>query len=181
VEAKRLVRVSKFLSRHLRHSPERIGIALDSQGWVAIDALLDAASRHGVAISRTELDEIVARNDKARFAIDGDRIRASQGHSVAVDLGLEPLTPPSWLFHGTVGRVLAAIREEGLRPMRRHHVHLSADRETSVKVGSRRGAPVVLSVDSGRMHAEGVMFYRSDNGVWLVDAVPPRFIAFPER
>ncbi|MDT9681853.1 RNA 2'-phosphotransferase [Streptomyces sp. TRM76323] len=180
MDERRAVKVSKYLSRHLRHQPERIGLVLDPQGWVAVDDLLRAMARHGMPLSRAELEHVVAVNDKRRFALDGDRIRASQGHTVDVDLGLPPATPPAYLYHGTVGARLEAIRAEGLRPMSRHHVHLSPDRETAARVGSRRGRPVVLTVDAGAMHGDGHVFHVSANGVWLTDGVPPRYLRFPE-
>ncbi|MEU0830573.1 RNA 2'-phosphotransferase [Streptomyces sp. NPDC056231] len=179
MDERRTVKVSKYLAKHLRHQPERIGIRLDPNGWVTIDELLRAAARHGFPITRAELDHVVAANDKQRYAIEGDRIRASQGHTVPVDLGLSPSEPPAYLYHGTVGRALDAIRTEGLRPMNRLHVHLSADRETATRVGARRGRPVVLSVDAGAMHRAGHLFYVSANGVWLTDSVPPEFLRFP--
>jgi putative RNA 2'-phosphotransferase len=177
-DGRRTVKVSKYLSKHLRHQPGRIGLALDEGGWVEIDALLAAAAAHGFRISRDELDHVVATNDKKRFAIAGTRIRASQGHSVDVDLGLPPATPPAFLFHGTVVRNLDAIRAEGLRPMNRHDVHLSPDRETATRVGARRGRPVVLTVDAGAMHRDGHVFRISANGVWLTEAEPPRYLRF---
>ncbi|MFM9369003.1 RNA 2'-phosphotransferase [Streptomyces sp. Da 82-17] len=175
----RNVKVSKYLSKHLRHEPGRIGLTLDPAGWTEIDALLDAAAAHGFPITRAELDRAVATNDKQRFAVDGGRIRANQGHSVDVDLGLPTATPPAYLFHGTVAAHLDAIRREGLRPMNRHDVHLSPDRETATRVGARRGRPIVLSVDAGAMHADGHTFRRSENGVWLTAAVPPRYLRLP--
>ncbi|WP_030193425.1 RNA 2'-phosphotransferase [Streptomyces sp. NRRL S-87] len=179
MDERRTVKVSKYVSKHLRHQPERIGLALDPQGWVEIDDLLAAAAAHGFPLTRAELDHVVAANDKQRFAVEGTRIRANQGHTVAVDLGLPEAEPPAYLYHGTVPAVLAAIRTEGLRPMARHHVHLSADRETATRVGARRGRPVVLGVDAGAMRAAGHVFRISANGVWLVDAVPPQFLRFP--
>jgi putative RNA 2'-phosphotransferase len=172
------VTVSKYLSKHLRHQPERIGLTLDEAGWVEIDTLIAAAAAHGFRFTRDELDHVVATNDKRRFAVKGTRIRASQGHSVDVDLGLPPATPPAYLYHGTVARHLDAIRAEGLRPMNRHDVHLSADRETATRVGARRGRPVVLPVDAGAMHRDGHVFRVSANGVWLTRHVPPRYVRF---
>ncbi|MEU6877622.1 RNA 2'-phosphotransferase [Streptomyces sp. NPDC046712] len=179
MDERRTVKVSKYLSKHLRHQPERIGLVLDANGWTEIDTLLRAAAAHGFPISRAELDHVVAANDKKRFAIEGTRIRASQGHTVAVDLDLPPAEPPAYLYHGTVASRLDAIRAEGLRPMARHHVHLSPDRETATRVGARRGRPVVLSVDAGAMHRAGYVFHVSANGVWLTDTVPPEFLRFP--
>src|SRR5262245_17031819 len=173
MDERRLVRISKYLAKHLRHDPEWIGIELDAEGWVDVPVLLRAAAEHGFAITRAELELVVADNDKQRYVIDDDRIRASQGHSVQVELGLPPVEPLAVLYHGTVARVLPAIREEGLRPMSRQHVHLSPDRQTAVRVGSRRGAPVVLEVDAKAMYAEGHEFRLSANGVWLVGHVPP--------
>ncbi|MEU2064640.1 RNA 2'-phosphotransferase [Streptomyces sp. NPDC013455] len=178
MDERRTVKVSKYLSRHLRHQPGRIGLTPDPGGWVEIDALLAAATAHGFRFTREELDHVVATNDKQRFVIEDGRIRASQGHSIEVDLGLPPATPPPHLYHGTVPARLAAIRAEGLRPMNRHAVHLSADRETATRVGARRGRPVVLTVDSGTMHRDGHVFHLSANGVWLTAAVPPQYLRF---
>ncbi|MFJ7151193.1 RNA 2'-phosphotransferase [Streptomyces sp. NPDC100445] len=180
MDERRTVQVSKYLSRHLRHQPERIGITPDPGGWVEIDTLIAAATAHGFRFTREELDHVVATNDKRRFVTRDGRIRASQGHTIEVDLGLPPATPPPHLYHGTVGGSLDAIRAEGLRPMRRHDVHLSADRETAGRVGARRGRPVVLTVDSGAMHRDGHVFHVSANGVWLTAAVPPRYLRFPD-
>ncbi|MFI6290522.1 RNA 2'-phosphotransferase [Nonomuraea sp. NPDC050790] len=179
MDERRLVRVSKYLSRHLRHDPGRIGLELDANGWTDVEALLAAAAAHGFSITRQELDEAVAKNDKRRFTVEDGRIRANQGHSVPVDLDLPVATPPDVLFHGTVSRVLPAIRAEGLRPMNRHHVHLSPDRETARRVGARRGRPVILVVDAATMHAGGHAFHLTANGVWLATAVPPAYISFP--
>ncbi|GAA0392300.1 putative RNA 2'-phosphotransferase [Acrocarpospora corrugata] len=178
-DERRLVKVSKYLSKHLRHQPERIGITLDANGWVGVPELLAAAGAHGFPISEGELADAVAGNDKQRFVIEGDRIRANQGHTVEVDLGLPEVEPPAFLFHGTVAASVPGIQVDGLLKMRRQHVHLSPDRETATKVGARRGRPVVLSVDAGAMHEAGQIFFRSVNGVWLTDHVPPSFIRFP--
>lgn len=170
---------SKFLSYVLRHEPGAIGIALDSGGWVDVHELLEACAKHGRPLSRAELDEVVAMDSKQRFAYagDGKRIRANQGHSTAVDLEYEPAEPPGVLFHGTVRRLLPAIREKGLLRMQRHHVHLSPDEATARVVGGRRGKPVILRVDARRMHEAGHVFYHTPNGVWLTDTVPAAFIS----
>jgi len=172
------VHTSKFLSYVLRHRPDSIGIALDENGWVDVEVLLAAAERHGKRLSRQVLERAVAENDKKRFAFseDGRRIRASQGHSVSVDLALEPIEPPELLYHGTVERFLESIREKGLVRGSRHHVHLSPDEATARKVGSRRGKPVILVVEAGRMHQAGYQFFRSANGVWLTESVPAEFL-----
>ncbi len=176
MDERRTVRVSKYLSQHLRHQPDRIGVTLDDNGWVTVETLLSAAARHGFPITRAELDHVVAVNDKRRFTVAGDRIRANQGHTVTVDLDLPPAQPPAYLYHGTVAGAMDAIRAEGLRPMTRHHVHLSPDRETATRVGARRGRPLVLTVDAGAMHRAGHVFRVSANGVWLADSVPPQFL-----
>ena len=174
----RQVTVSKFLSKYLRHEPEALGLSLEPGGWVLVDDLLSGAAKIGFAISREELDRVVAESDKKRFAFDetGTRIRANQGHSTEVDLQLKESTPPDQLFHGTVERFLAAIMAEGLQKMARHDVHLSPDVQTASKVGERRGKPVILLIDSAKMAAEGFKFRLSENGVWLTDHVPPQYI-----
>ncbi|MDP9794395.1 putative RNA 2'-phosphotransferase [Catenuloplanes nepalensis] len=172
-------RISKRLSLVLRHRPESVGITLTADGWVAVPTLLDALARHGLPLTRDQLTRVVDENDKRRFTIEGDRIRANQGHSVTVDLGYEAQEPPETLYHGTADRNLAAIREQGLIKGRRHHVHLSADPDTAHRVGTRHGRPVVLTVEAARMAADGHSFFRSANGVWLTDAVPPEYVAGP--
>jgi putative RNA 2'-phosphotransferase len=175
LDEKRAVRTSKFLSRVLRHDPGAIGIVLDEGGWVDADELIAASARAGRRFSRAELEHVVANNNKKRFAFsdDGRRIRASQGHSVEVDLGLTAAEPPAVLYHGTASTTLPIVLREGLKPMSRRDVHLSADVETAVRVGSRHGRPVVLVVDAAALAAEGHEFRVSANGVWLTDAVPP--------
>jgi putative RNA 2'-phosphotransferase len=174
----RLVTVSKFVSKYLRHEPQTLGLVLEPGGWVLVDDLLEGAAEIGFLISRTELVEVVAESDKRRFSFDerGEKIRANQGHSAAVDLQLPDARPPDVLYHGTPEKFVAVILVEGLRKMRRHDVHLSPDVATAVRVGSRRGKPVILVVDSDRMAADGYTFRVSANGVWLTDNVPPQYL-----
>ncbi|MDH6129447.1 RNA 2'-phosphotransferase [Kitasatospora sp. GP82] len=183
MDEKRLVKTSKLLSRVLRHDPGAIGVPMDGSGWVRVDALLAALAVRGTRLSRAELDFVVENNNKRRFAYseDGASIRASQGHTVAVDLGLPATEPPPVLYHGTTGSSLDAILREGLRPMSRQDVHLSTDTETAVRVGSRHGRPVVLVVDAAALAADGHVFRVSANGVWLTDAVPPGYLRVAAR
>ena len=178
---KQRTRTSKFLSLVLRHEPQRIGLDLDPSGWVEVEALLTACRHHGMPIERADLDEVVATNEKKRFAFsdDGRRIRASQGHSIEVSLGYTPQSPPSQLFHGTATRFLDSIRKDGLNKRERHHVHLSADADTAQKVGQRHGKPAILIVLAEAMHSRGHAFFLSENGVWLTENVPVEFIEFP--
>lgn len=166
----------------LRHRPEHFGVRLDAAGWAAMDDAVVGLARRGLDVDRALVLEVVASSDKRRFALspDGRRIRANQGHSIDVDLGLAAVTPPPVLYHGTVVRFLAGIRERGLLPRGRRHVHLSGDPETAERVGRRRGPPVVLTVDAAPMAAGGHPFFRSENGVWLTDRVPPEYLRFPE-
>lgn len=172
--------ISKFLSLVLRHQPEKIGLELDENGWSDVEALLSKMAEHRFAVSLDELKEVVEENDKQRFSFNGDltKIRANQGHSVDVELNLSVQVPPDYLYHGTVDKFVPQIRMEGLKKMNRHHVHLSKDKETAVKVGNRRGEAVILLVRSRQMYDNGMPFFLSENGVWLTDHVPPMFIEF---
>ena len=174
MSGRRAVTVSKFLAKHLRHRPEAIGLVLDDAGWARVDDLLAACARAGFPIARDELDAAVFAPGKRRYVYDesGTRIRASQGHSLAVDLGYAPSVPPDVLFHGTHPGALDAILAGGLAPMGRRHVHLSVDAASARQVGARRGRPVVLEVDADALHRAGHPFLLADNGVWLTDAVP---------
>lgn len=180
VNDKTLVKLSKRMSLALRHAPDRFSLELDRAGWARVGDLLDA-----LRISRTELDIVVARDSKQRFALrrdaDGtEQIRANQGHSIQIDLGLVAQVPPDRLYHGTTVAALDSIRATGLHRAQRHHVHLSADIDTARRVGARRaGGVVVLTVDAAAMTRAGHLFYRSANGVWLTDAVPPGYLAVP--
>lgn len=171
--------ISKFLSLVLRHEPEAAHLTLDAAGWADVEALLAGCAKAGKPLSRAELDHVVSTNAKKRFEFnaDGTHIRASQGHSVEVALDYAPMMPPV-LFHGTATRFLDSIREQGLLKMQRHHVHLSADIKTTMDVGARHGKPVLLTIQAAEMHAAGHAFFRSTNGVWLVDHVPVTFILF---
>ncbi|WP_073130052.1 RNA 2'-phosphotransferase [Palleronia salina] len=173
-------RKSKFLSLILRHKPEEVGLTLDPAGWVPIDRLLRAMKAHGRPMSREELIDLIEGSEKKRFSIsaDGKLIRAAQGHSIDIDLGLTPREPPINLYHGTARHNLDGIFAAGLQPMRRRQVHLSVAPADAEAVGRRHGKPVVLRLAALSMHEEGHVFSRADNGVWLVDAVPPQFIGF---
>jgi putative RNA 2'-phosphotransferase len=176
-----LVKLSKFLSLILRHKPQVIGLSLDRQGWANIEELIDLVNQHGIPLSRDLLEIVVVTNDQQRFAFNGDRskIRANQGHSLAINLGLSSCQPPSELFHGTATRSLASIRSQGLVSGQRQHVHLTADQSTAIKIGQRHGQPTVLKVAAEAMYLAGFEFFVSENGVWLTDTVPPRYIQFP--
>lgn len=175
----KLTSISKFIALVLRHQPEHIGLTLDEAGWADVSELLAKAAAAGRPIAPGVLQEVVATNDKQRFSFsaDGRRIRANQGHSVEVTLGLAPVEPPAQLYHGTATRFLDTIWRGGLDKRQRHHVHLSADLATARAVGQRHGSVVVLQVDAARMRGDGHLFYRSDNGVWLTDHVAPRYLA----
>lgn len=180
--ADQLTRTSRFLSLLLRHKPETIGLELSDEGWAKVDELVALARAAGHDISESLLHEVVETNDKRRFAFsaDGSRIRASQGHSFAVDLQFVPMEPPDMLFHGTVQRFLNSIRASGLEPRERQHVHLSHTMETAMSVGARRGTPVLLEVRAREMRVAGHEFFQSENGVWLTTYVPCGFIRFPD-
>jgi putative RNA 2'-phosphotransferase len=177
-QAAEVTAASKFLAYVLRHDPAAIGITLDGAGWIRVDDLMAAVGRHGRPLSAQTLRQVIHAPGKRRFEIRDGLIRAAQGHSVPVDLGLASAEPPAALFHGTVARSLPGILAEGLQPGRRTHVHLSADQATATAAGARRGRPVVLRVDAAGMRAAGHEFLRAANGVWLTAGVPSAFIAW---
>ncbi|MCX2784652.1 RNA 2'-phosphotransferase [Microbulbifer thermotolerans] len=178
--SKQLNKISKFLSFVLRHKPEAIGLELDPNGWANINDLISKAntSDEQINLDRNLIQEVVETSDKKRFVISGNgqNIRANQGHSINVDLQLEPVTPPEFLYHGTATRFLDRILKEGLKPQQRQYVHLSTDIETASVVGQRYGKPVVLKIKSLLMHEQGFTFYLSDNGVWLTTQVPRDYL-----
>jgi len=176
---KEQIRVGKFLSLVLRHNPQKINIELDEEGWTDVTILLRQLKKFNHAITFEELEFLVENNPKQRYSFNSNqsKIRANQGHSVQVDLGLKKVAPPDILFHGTADRFLEEIQGKGLIKMSRHHVHLSADEETASKVGKRHGRLVMLQVDAKRMSEEGFEFYLSENNVWLTDHVPSEFLS----
>ncbi len=178
INEKQLTKISKFMSLVLRHAPEKIGLTLDENGWANVSDLIAKMKKHGTRIDRETLEYIVSNNNKKRFAFsdDGERIRASQGHSIQIELGYTAQRPPAKLYHGTSHKNVDNIFRTGIQKMSRHHVHLSADKATARNVGSRHGKPVILTIDTQAMEKENYTFFCSDNGVWLVDSVPKRFI-----
>jgi putative RNA 2'-phosphotransferase len=174
----RQIRISKYLSKHLRHQPERLGLELLPGGWVSVEHLLAAAAANGFEISLTELQQVVSSSDKQRFALNdgGDLIRANQGHSIEVDLQLTAKIPPNLLYHGTHIKAIDPILATGLDKMSRHHVHLTTDLNMAHQVGGRRGKSAVLIVNAIAMMEDGYDFYCTDNDVWLVESVPPQYL-----
>ncbi|MGK5042182.1 RNA 2'-phosphotransferase [Janthinobacterium sp. GB1R12] len=174
---------SKLLSRWLRHRPDAIGLEIDKRGWVDVAELLLKSAGAEAALTHDELMQIVVENDKQRFSLSEDRtrIRAAQGHSVDVDLKLPVKIPPSVLFHGTVQKFIASIRRQGLLPGTRRDVHLSATKKTAEEVGARRGTAVVLIVETYPLLHDGYQFRCAENGVWLIQRVPAKYIRFPDK
>ena len=177
---KKLKQISKFMSLVLRHKPETIGLKLNENGWANVQEMIDKMNTTGADVDIELIHTIVETNDKKRFAFNEDKtmIRASQGHSVEVDLNLNEVQPPEFLYHGTIQESVDIIRLEGLKKMSRQHTHLSKDKESAIKVGSRRGKPVILVIRAAAMHADGYRFYLSANEVWLTDEVPVQYIQF---
>ena len=172
-------RISKYLSLVLRHKPEIIGLNLDENGWADVEELQEKCAKQNRAFTLEELDEVVETNDKKRFILNEDKtkIRANQGHSIDIDLALKPQQPPEFLYHGTAETNLASIFEKGIEKRNRQHVHLSQDKETATKVGMRHGKPVILTIETGKMHEDGILFYLSENKVWLTDFVDAEYIS----
>lgn len=171
--------ISKFLSYVLRHHPDLIHLHLDENGWANVNELITKSTRHSLGFTFEELDEIVQTNNKKRFAFNEDKtmIRASQGHSIDINLALIPQQPPEFLYHGTAQSNLDSIVEKGIEKRSRQHVHLSADKETATKVGMRHGKPIILTIKTGEMFENGIHFYLSDNEVWLTDFVDAKYIS----
>ena len=176
------VTISKFISLVLRHNPSLIKLDLDANGWVSVDQLIANASKvQNVAFTKEDLFRVVDTNDKKRFALNEDktRIRASQGHSINVDLQLEPIEPPDILYHGTANKSIRFILREGINKMTRTHVHLSDTMHTAEKVGKRHGEVIVIPIKAKLMHQDGFKFYKSENNVWLTDSVPTKYFDIP--
>ncbi|OWP87928.1 RNA 2'-phosphotransferase [Flavobacterium covae] len=175
---KEIKNISKFLSLILRHSPETINLKLDENGWADVEELITKSNKNRKLLDFETLQYVVETNDKKRFSFNDDltKIRANQGHSISVDLELQPQTPPDELYHGTVAKFMDAILKDGLQKMSRQHVHLSKDKETAIKVGNRRGGAIILKINTHQMTKDGYLFYCSENGVWLTDEVPPKYI-----
>lgn len=173
-------RLSKFLSLLLRHQPDKIGLKLDEYGWANVNELLSKINSSENRLSFEDLKEIVDSDEKNRysFTVDFKKIRANQGHSISVNLELNETSPPEVLYHGTIQKYILSIKESGLQKQNRNYVHLSADKETAIKVGKRRGHPIVLQIKAKYMFNEGYQFYLSNNGVWLINHVPVKYIDF---
>jgi putative RNA 2'-phosphotransferase len=178
ISDKQLIHISKFLSLVLRHQPETIGIQLDQNGWTEIDELIEKTNSYGILFDREILNHIVATNSKKRFAFNDtlDKIRASQGHSVEIELCYTNQKPPEILYHGTSKNSVQSILDTGLEKRSRQHVHLSNDIETAIKVGQRHGKPYVFKVDAEQMYNDNFQFFISDNSVWLTDIVPTKYL-----
>jgi putative RNA 2'-phosphotransferase len=176
--SKNEINISKFLSLVLRHQPETISIQLDQNGWTDVNDLIEKANNYGVKFDRETLNHIVATNTKKRFAFNEtlDKIRASQGHSINIELGYKNEKPPEFLFHGTAEKFVKSILDIGLEKRNRQHVHLSSDIETAIKVGQRHGKPFVFKVFAEQMYNDNFQFFISDNGVWLTDNVPTKYL-----
>ena len=178
INEKQATHISKFLSLVLRHQPETIDIELDQNGWADVDLLIEKANNYGVKFDIETLKHIVETNSKKRFAFNDsfNKIRASQGHSIDIELGYTNQKPPEILYHGTSVKSVQSIIYTGLEKRNRQHVHLSSDIKTAIKVGQRHGNSFVFIVLSEQMYYEKFEFFFSANGVWLTDNVPTKYL-----
>ena len=170
--------ISKYISLILRHKPETIGITLDEHGWANVEELISGIKKTH-PLTRETLEEIVSSDEKQRYSFNEDHtlIRANQGHSIPVDVELEEMMPPKYLYHGTGEKYVSSIDEQGLISKSRLYVHLSANPETAINIGSRHGRPVVYRVQAECMAKDGMAFYKSVNGVWLTKNVPIQYLS----
>lgn len=176
-----LVKLSKLLSLMLRHEPSRFGIELDPEGYASLIDVLDAAKQSFENVTAADIRAVVdtIESDKRRFTIVEDEIRANYGHSLVTKISHQKATPPAKLWHGTTNKALSAISKSGLSPMKRQYVHLTTDKALAQRVGSRRGEPIVITIDAAKASAAGITFYQANNNFWLVDNMPPEFIEVP--
>ncbi|MFN0203710.1 MAG: RNA 2'-phosphotransferase [Bacteroidia bacterium] len=179
ITEQQITNISRFMSKILRHQPEAIGLTLDTTGWADTSVFLEKMNQAGKKIDMELLEYVVANNNKKRFAFNEDKsqIRASQGHTIEIELGYQAVEPPTILYHGTAEKNLASIFNKGILKGERHQVHLSADIETAMNVGKRHGKPVILKINAAKMHEKGIEFYQSENGVWLTEYVEPRYFS----
>lgn len=174
-----LTNKSKYMSYILRHGAEKEGVPIDKEGWVNVDTLIAKVNDGKESLTVDIIKQIVAEDKKGRYSfnVDGTKIRANQGHSLdTIDIKYKKEVPPVELYHGTAKKNEADIRKKGILKMNRTHVHLSDDIFTATSVGGRHGKPVVLVLDTKKMLADGIEFFKSENGVWLVDHVDPKYI-----
>lgn len=172
------MRVSKFISLVLRHKPEEIGLKLDEYGYIDISKLIKGINEKGYKVTIEDIERIVMEDDKQRYSFNDDKtkIKANQGHSIAVNLELKSIEPPSVLYHGTATRFRDSICKEGIKKQNRQYVHLSKDIETATKVGKRHGELVIFKINSQQMYQDGFKFYLSENKVWLTNYVPIKYL-----
>jgi len=171
-------KLSKSIAYALRHKPEEFGLAMSTSGWVSVSELAKAMStKFQETITIEQITQVVTSDSKGRYVLEKGEIRATQGHSFPVELGLAPSTPPGVLYHGTVSRFLRSIFEQGLISGSREYVHLSAMKATATQVAARRGTPVLLEVNTTAAIQSGVEFFLAENGVWLARAVPASAIS----
>ena len=170
--------IGKFICLILRHKPNSIGISLDENGWANTQELLNGLNAAGKKVDIEQLINIVNTDNKRRFSFNSDKskIRANQGHSIPVNLGLLELVPPTILYHGTSEKFIESIKQNGIQKRSRQYVHLSSNIETAVAVGKRHGNPIVLKINTEQMFLDGYKFYLSENGVWLTDNVPYQYV-----
>jgi putative RNA 2'-phosphotransferase len=171
--------VSMTLSHLLRHGANDAGLAMDPAGWSLVDDVLMV-----LGLTVVELTEAIEANTKNRLERDGNRMRASQGHSLAgTPVTLEALEA-SWtiddseddLWHGTTTEAAALIAKSGLLPGARTHVHLA--RSVDARVGKRTNVDVVIQISRTSLRSLGITVWQAPNDVLLARHVPANCIVW---
>ena len=178
MEKRPSVRVSKLLSLMLRHRPEEFGVEVDGRGFADLEGVLSALKEQDSDIEMSDIECVVYDSEKQRFEMVEGRIRARYGHSFPIDLGVDPVEPPEFLYKGIRARDIDRVLAEGLTPEDRQYVHLSFDSEVAARLGGDRrgGRGAVIRVDALRAHGNGVAFYDCGPTV-LTEDVPPEYLA----
>lgn len=172
-------KLSKEVSYALRHAPWEYELEMDEQGWVPIEQLTLTLRfcKEGHMLHEQDFARMIELSNKKRFEVLDGKIRALYGHSIPHKINKSAAVPPALLYHGTSRTIVDQIRREGLRPMARQYVHLSADPETARAVGRRKdSSPVLLIIDALKAASEGTLFYHGNHTIWLADYISPHYI-----
>lgn len=174
------LQISKTMCHALRHYPEKYNLKLDTEGYVDIELLILGIKKHLPKYKHITLKDIafiVENDEKGRYEIKNDCIRATYGHSIKNKIIKTPVKPPDILYHGTTKENASKILKTGLKSMGRQYVHLSKDIETAMVVGKRRTiTPVLLVISAKEAFENGCDFYEEPNDIWLSDCIEPQYI-----
>jgi len=177
LEQEKVEKLGRLISGILRHFPDKFGLNMDKNGWVNSESLVRAVRRRYRWANRWIIKALIYSDEKKRYELSDDKIRARYGHSVDVELSDMPEAQEDVLYYGTSEEEAQRMVEIGIKPVNQTFVHLSTTIEKSEEVARlRTDSPIILEVDAKGARRDGIRIVKANEIIALAKEIPAKYI-----